>query len=143
MSDILLIDDERLPMKYYSRAFEMNNFEVKQCLDPDSALEYINRKKPKLKAIILDIMMLPGKKYSSEDTNNGLKTGILLYKDLRVIYPDTPIIFLTNVSNPEISKLPSETAATLEIVQKIEFPPFELVELVEKMINNSGTLEKV
>ncbi len=102
MSDILVVDDERLPMKYYNRAFGVTIiFEVKHCLDQHSAFEFMgNRKKPKLKAIILDIMMLPGKKYGSEDTNNGLKTGTLLYKDLRAIYPDIPIIFLTNVLEP-------------------------------------------
>ncbi len=143
MSTILLIDDEKLPMDYYIRAFKMKKFEVKQCFDPDSAIEYARQNKPRPKAIILDIMMSPGKKYTNEDTDNGLKTGILLYKDLRDYYPQVPIIFLTNVSSPQIPRLASETTETLAVIQKIDYPPFELVERVEEMIASSGALEKV
>jgi len=142
MSNILLIDDEKLPMDYYIRAFKMRSCSVKQYLDPDSVLDYVKNKKPHLDAIVLDIMMLPGQKYIDEDTNNGLKTGILLYKDLRAFYPKTPVIFLTNVSNPDIPTLPNETQATLVVAQKIDYPPFELVDLVESMIADVKNLEK-
>ena len=143
MATILLIDDEKLPMNYYIRAFKLRNFDVKQFYDPDSAMEYIQQKKPQIKAIILDIMMLPGKKYTNEDTDNGLRTGVLLYKDLRTYYPDTPLIFLTNVSRPYIPALPNETISTFDIVQKIDYPPFELVARIEKMIAATANLEKV
>jgi CheY-like chemotaxis protein len=129
-------------MNYYLRAFRLKDFDVRQYFDPDSAIEYITQKKPHIEAIILDIMMLPGKKYSNEDTDNGLRTGVLLYKDLRTHYPNIPIVFLTNVSNPEIPTLPNETVDTLEVVQKIDYPPFELVELVEKMIDGTKKLER-
>ena len=135
MSKILLVDDEKLPMEYYIRAFRMNNYEVKQCFNPDSALELVEKKPIPFKAIILDIMMLPGEKYKNEDTDDGLKTGKLLYRDLRAHYPNIPIIILTNVSNPEIHLVPGETSDTLAIVQKIDYPPFELVALVKKMID--------
>src|SRR5687768_13117941 len=101
MPSIILIDDERLPMDYYVRAFKLQNYEIKQFFGPDTVFEYVRHKKPHPDAIILDIMMLPGNKYINEDTDDGLQTGILLYKDLRRYYPTVPIIFLTNVSDPD------------------------------------------
>jgi len=143
MSSILLIDDEKLPMDYYIRALKLSNLEVKQFFDPESVVKFIKQKKPHPKAIILDIMMLPGNMYNQEETNNGLRTGILLYKDLRVHYPNIPIVFLTNVSSPDIPRLPNETEETLVVAQKIDYPPFELVELIKKMIASSSAKEKV
>lgn len=142
MSTIFLIDDEKLPMDYYIKAFKLQNHEVKQFFSPDSVFEHIRSKKSHPDAILLDIMMLPGNKYLNEDTDDGLKTGILLYKDLREYYPIVPIIFLTNVSEPDIAKLPGETEESLKIIQKIDFPPFELVGFVENLITQSKSLEK-
>lgn len=142
MPTLFLIDDEKLPMDYYIRAFKLQNYEIKQFFDPDSVFEYIRHKKSYPDAIILDIMMLPGNKYMNEDTDDGLKTGILLYKDLRAYYPNIPIIFLTNVSDPDIPILPGESEDKLVVIQKIDYSPYELVDLVENLIARSKNLEK-
>jgi len=131
---VLLIDDNILPMRYYIWALEEKGFEVIQLYGTDATFKFLEEKKPNPVAIILDIMMLPGKKYQDKDTNGGLKTGLLLYEDLRKLYPSIPIIVLTNVSDPKILNTFSEVPR-LRLVQKLDYPPFELTELVIEMIN--------
>ena len=129
MATVLLIDDEKLPMGYYVRALEKEGFVVKQFYDPDTAYEFVEHKNPRLEAIILDIMMLPGKRYENNDTDEGLATGTFLYKDLRQHYPDLPFIVLTNVSNQQ-TLLRLQNDPKLTVVQKLDYPPFELARLV-------------
>lgn len=133
MKTVLLIDDDRLPMQYYVRALQQRGFEVKQCYDPDTTLEFIKKKQPKLAAIVLDIMMLPGKEYQDKNTDEGLKTGVFLYDDLRTLCPNVPVVVLTNVSNPETLQHFQEGPG-LKVVQKLDYPPFMLAELVSDMV---------
>ena len=130
---VLLIDDDRLPMKYYVMAFQQEGFKVKQCLEPDSALDYVQKKGSEIDAIILDIMMPPGETYKNEDTNEGLITGVFLLKGLRKCCPAVPVVVLTNVKNPDtLNEFKDEDL--VKVVQKMECPPFELVELVDEMV---------
>jgi len=129
---IVLIDDEKLVMKYYIRAMEERGYTVKQLYDPDSAFEYLQTK-PKLIAAILDIMMKSGDIYKGKETDAGLKTGVLLYEDVRKMFPDLPIIVLTNVTNNgTLDSFPKHDK--LKILKKLEYPPFDLVDEVDKMI---------
>lgn len=134
MATILLVDDEKLPMAYYVKALVNKGFEVKQFLSPDSAFEFINKVKPKIDAIIIDIMIFPGEKYKDVDTQEGLITGTFLYKDLERIYPNVPVIVLTNVTNEETLDKLNENEL-LKVVQKLDYPPFAFADLVNEMIN--------
>jgi CheY-like chemotaxis protein len=129
---VLLVDDDRLPMEYYVRALEQKGFEVKQCFEPDNALELAAKECSEICAIVLDIMMPPGKKYDDVDTHQGLITGLFLLDDLRRHCPDTPVVVLTNVRNPKtLDKLKGKPL--VEVVQKMDYPPFEFAELVDKI----------
>jgi CheY-like chemotaxis protein len=134
MATVLLIDDERLPMSYYARALEKEGFAVKQFYDPDAVFDFIEHKNPRVDAIILDIMMLPGKRYENENTNEGLATGTYLYKDLRQQYPDVPFIVLTNVSHQQ-TLMRFQEEPDLTVAQKLDYPPFELARLVSGKVN--------
>ncbi len=131
---VLLIDDDKMPMKFYIRALEQKGFEVKQCFEPDCALEFMQKRGTQIAVIILDIMMPPGKIYENEETNQGLRTGVFLLKNIRKegYCQNTPVIVLTNVKNPEtLSEF--EVGPLLTVKQKMGCPPFELVKLVEEM----------
>jgi CheY-like chemotaxis protein len=108
-------------------------FKVKQCFDPDHALEFTEQNSAKISAIILDIMMPPGKKYDGVNTRQGLITGLLLFDELRKRYPHMPIIVLTNVRNPVTLKKLGDKPL-VEVAQKMEYPPLEFAELVEETI---------
>lgn len=131
---VLLIDDDKLPMQFYIKALEQKGYKVKHCLEPDTALDFVRKKGSQIAAIILDIMLPPGKTYKNVDTNEGLRTGLFLLRDLRMCCPDVPIAVLTNVKNPEtLSEFGGESLVT--VVQKMKCPPFELAELTSAMIS--------
>jgi CheY-like chemotaxis protein len=133
---ILLVDDDRLPMKFYVKALLQKDFEVEHCLEPDSALAFARKKTTKIALIIMDIMMPPGETYRYKDTKEGLITGTFLFKDLRKedCCPNTPIVVLTNVRNPEtLDKFNNQ--GLVKLVQKMQCPPFELVEIVCEMLS--------
>ncbi len=88
-------------------------------------------------AIVLDIMM-PVKergRYAKENTDEGLRTGLFVYRDLRDIeaYVTMPIIVLTNASSQQaISLFPDEPH--LEKWKKLDCPPSKLVDRITEMI---------
>ncbi len=97
---VLLIDDEMLVAEYYKRALKEQGLEVKRYYGPDTAFEFLEKEKPNIALAVLDIMMLPGRRYEDKDTDEGLTTGVLMYDEFRSLYPDVPVIVLTNASNP-------------------------------------------
>ena len=83
---VLMIDDDEWPTKFYETALERRNFKVERCTDPDAGYEFAKENNENLKAIVLDMMMPPGERYRDHDTDDGLKTGLLLYRDLKSLY---------------------------------------------------------
>src|SRR5438309_391746 len=94
---VLLVDDDKLVTMLYLNALK-EDFNVEQFSNPDAAFSFVKKRGSGIAAIILDIMMIPGERYESQDTEQGLKTGVFMYKDFRILYKDKPIIILTNVS---------------------------------------------
>lgn len=129
---VLLIDDDVLPMEFHVRALRSEGFEVEQRLDPDSALEFVREAHDRISAVILDIMMRPGESYKDVDTREGLMTGVALYRDLRELCPDVPVVVLTNVANEETLRR-FEEGPKLKVVQKLHYTPFKLVDLIREM----------
>lgn len=134
-SEILLIDDDKVPMKYYLMALKKAGFSVKQCRETDEALNYATMRKKNISLIILDIIMSPGEKYNNCDTKDGTLTGIFLMDDLENIPLRVPYIILTNNPNPFITQyINSKKGHEIKYFQKKDLPPFELVEIVKTMI---------
>ena len=130
---ILLIDDDKMPMRYYVIALERSGYEVLQLDDPDKVVDYMsatNKRCPSL--IILDIMLPPGRRYrGNPDAAEGLSTGVLLYPELKQHFREAPILVLTNVSNRYLlSNLPDDA----QVLSKMNVPPFELVRIVNKKL---------
>jgi len=132
---IILIDDDKLLMSYYIRALKSGGFKVLQFYNPDGAFDYLDKNRDKtIAAFILDILMLPGKRYKKEEgTNDGLTTGLLIYRDLRLSYPTTPIVILSNVDNDAILSSFRKDRA-VEVVTKLEYEPFEFVDFINTKI---------
>jgi DNA-binding response OmpR family regulator len=134
---ILLVDDDRLPMQFYVRALEQEDFRVRHCLHPNEALEYAKQNAGQIDIVILDIMLPPGK-YGHQETNQGLRTGVFLLADLRILLPGVPVVVLTNVRNrttlDEFTKQES-----VVVIQKTECPAFELARLVTDVLAKRDT----
>ena len=133
---VLLVDDDRLPMQYYANALKLKGFEVQHCFDPDSALDFVKERAGQIDVIILDIMLPPGKAYENENTNEGLKTGVFLLKDIRDKCGNVPILVLTNVKNPKTLG-EFKDKVSVRLVQKMDCPPFKLAELVESLVSRA------
>lgn len=134
---ILLVDDDKLPMKFYVKALAQSGFKVKHYSEPDGALAFVEEKGSQIKAAILDVMMPPGEAYEGEDTKEGLRTGVFLWRDVkRLCRQDMPIVILTNVKNPETLAM-FEEGPLPKVVQKMGCPPFELAKMVSDMISEN------
>jgi CheY-like chemotaxis protein len=130
---VLLIDDDVFPMQYHVEAMKKCGLAVCQCTEPDSAIDTLARKGPQILAIILDIMMPTGKTYEKQDTNEGMKTGVFLLRDIKARWPHIPVIVLTNVMNPgTLAECKAELKDYDSLMQKMDCPPFELVCLIER-----------
>lgn len=130
---ILLVDDDKFLMSYYVRRLELMQMEVCQKLNPDQALDWIEHEHPTLAAIILDIMMPYGERYDEQQTLQGLRTGVVLYRDIRRYYPTTPVVALTNVINSEVlDELENDPRVT--VLQKLDYTPNELGEVIQQLI---------
>ena len=57
-----------------------------------------------LDLVVMDIILPPGQSYGHE-TNDGMKTGVLLYRDIRFIRSDVPIIIFSTSSEKEMEKM--------------------------------------
>ncbi len=132
---VMLVDDDKEPMQYYVMALKQEGFDVKQMPGPDEAMEYVcgeNNARPDM--IILDIMMSPGTRYKGNpDCDDGLRTGILLYPELKEAYPSVPLLVLTNLK--KASDDLKEIAPEIKVLQKIDTAPFDLVSHVNKIIH--------
>lgn len=106
---ILMIDDEERWVKGYREALELEGYKVElisRVDDLDNCLVAGNKEKYQL--IILDIMMASGKKYKDEDVDEGMKTGNFVLLDIQSVWPDIPVIILTNKRDQSIAKLVSK-----------------------------------
>ncbi len=132
---VLLIDDDKLPMQYYVKALRQEGFKVEHCLEPDSALDFARKKGQQIDAIVLDIMLSPGKAYKDKKTVEGLKTGIFLSDNLQQLCPGKPVVVLTNVKNEETLNH-FEESPQVKVIQKLDCPPFKFVEMLNDIITS-------
>ena len=130
--NILFIDDDKAPIRYYLEELREGGFSVKHCRNPDDAWNAL-QEDGNFCMIILDSAMPPGKRYTGSNTEEGLTTGSLLFEDIRRVSPDIPVLILTNfagldwINNARVSPKVRE-------IRKLDVMPVELLEIVRKMI---------
>lgn len=125
---VLLVDEDDDLMKLYRRAFRNSGFEIMQATGLNLLFEYLELVERLPDLIILDLMMPPGERYGLRESEKGLRTGELVYRDLRQLYPAVPIIFLTNIR--ELADLEDIAASdpNVFVTRKLEYTPFKLVD---------------
>ena len=126
---IILIDDESREMDSYFQELKLafkNKYEIVFVKNVDSAYEFLQKNYDRIKLVILDVMMPPGKLLKYVDTDDGLRTGVLFHKKIRNIFSDLPIIIFTNFSSEELENQINQDKKS-KFIRKTECLPFELV----------------
>jgi len=98
---ILFVDDSPYYAHAYIDAVENDGFDVVRASSADEALEKC--RSATFSAIILDVMMPPGREMGSLETKGGFHTGVVLARQIRRIQPSVKLIALTASRDPEIT----------------------------------------
>ena len=150
---ILFIDDERREMDSFvmELQFEFGQDRVIFSSNVDEAFILIEKHKDEIDLVLLDNMMPCGNRYKNEETQEGSRTGLFLYKDIRLQCPDIPIILFSNVPKVNIlsdssSSLEKEIMTMLEeeiqnsnnkkadYLEKPDYFPYELVDVIKRIL---------
>jgi len=132
---ILLIDDDAIPMAPYKTALEKSDFIVTAIADVDKALEIARDSLERFDIVLLDVMMPPGNAFDLGETDDGMRTGVFLYGELRKHYHEAWIIVLTNMRDGvTLDMFPTKEDRQLRVVLKYKYPPFEIVELIKGLL---------
>jgi DNA-binding response OmpR family regulator len=129
---ILMIDDDMIVSHHHHRALS-REFQVYRCHIADEAYDTFSTQAFDL--IILDIMMPHLGRYDVALTEEGLKTGYYVFKDIRSLYPTVPVIVMTNVTDESTLSLFPSDDVNLSVRKKGDFPPLKLSELVSKTLS--------
>ena len=135
MKRIVMIDDEPGAVRYYRQALESRGYVVEMLDSADKARRWVTE--PCLHptaAMVLDLMMPPGKVFTAQETHNGLGTGLCLLHLIQKKYPSVPVLILSSF-HEEIVEMQknSPNNAMLRVASKYEAPPFSLVKILDEM----------
>lgn len=130
---IMMVDDEPRRMDAYLCELRDTGYTVQMDHNVDKALERLESDLPHIQLLILDVMMAPGQAFQSLDTQEGLRTGERFYERVRSLSADLPVMFLTNVSDPQLTKK-YQRERYCRVLHKEDYQPFELADEVRRMI---------
>ena len=120
MAKILLIEDDKLMLRLYQKAFGFENYEVETAVNGEEGLAKVKSGKPDL--ILLDIMM---------PKMHGLEVLDRLKADPEV--KDIPVVILTNLAGEEDAETALAKGAVKYII-KSEHKPKEVVDAVKQVL---------
>lgn len=127
MKSILVIDDEAAIVTYVKHALSAKGYNALATTDVVEALDLLRQNPVDL--VVLDVMM-------------PKKSGIDLYKEIKVIAENVPVLFLTG--NPDAFSLRTKTVIEMVRGDFIEgstdilYKPFDLSVLLEKVASLLG-----
>ncbi len=134
---ILFIDDEPRIMHgyfaYLEREMQQYGHDVQFVSNVDDALDLFDNRRPEIDLIILDIMMPPGERFSSDETNEGLQTGVVFYKRIRNHLPDLPVLIFSNYYDEDLDN-DLRQDVNCRFLQKADYLLDEFVAEVKKLL---------
>jgi DNA-binding response OmpR family regulator len=130
---ILFIDDEPRYVRSYIEFLEDSGHEAHLETSIDEALRFFLANQDQIGLVILDVMLPPGELFTAAETEDGLRTGVHLFKKLREESRQLPIIILANVSSKAVEDA-FVNQPFCRFLRKVNTFPFELVQEVENML---------
>jgi CheY-like chemotaxis protein len=135
---ILFVDDELRWVATYLEELQYS-YEVYFEANVDDAFRSFEESKLEIDLLILDLMMDHGKLFGKEETELGLKTGILFYEKVRALAPELPIIILTNISDKKVAER-FHREEKCWFMRKRDCLPHELPHVVRRVLGRSFVL---
>jgi len=121
MAKVLLVEDDQLLVRLYTKKLTKESFEVVVANDGKEGLGKATSEKPDL--ILLDLMM-PGM--------DGLETLEKLQADAQL--KTIPVIILTNVSS-ETDEAKTKSLGAIDYLVKANNPPDAVITRVQEVLN--------
>ncbi len=76
---VVFIDDQPNYIEYFVQEVKRRGFQTKVIKDVDEAIAYFSLPRPDVAAVVLDIIMPPGRDLWESSNEEGLWTGVYLY----------------------------------------------------------------
>ncbi len=135
--DVLIIEDFKLGVNALAFALRSRGFRPIHVREVDR-LGQLLVSEAKYVAVVLDIMLPPGQRYANRDHDQGTRTGIFVYQDIRALFPSLPILVLTHIADPQIlDQIPdSDMATTIEY--KNDILPSEVANSIASMVSETN-----
>lgn len=136
---IMFVDDEAWRNEAYVLELKYAGYQVEYVREADAAWQCFEQNQEDIQAVVLDILMAPGKRYGDRtEAYGGLRTGVLLFRDMRANRPDLPAVFLTNLRYDQMAEdLASER--NVLFLRKLDYLPSALPERLDALLK--GALE--
>ena len=134
---ILFVDDEKQYVENVISEMESLGLEVSFCATVDEAFEVLNKPEPKIEAIILDVMMAHGKSFTASETEDTMRTGLLLLARIRENGVHVPVVLLTNLEpgRDPVDEF-AQKYAPCTVIRKRDKWSFEIAECIRDLVAN-------
>ena len=104
MKKALFAFQEHLWLKGHRIKLEEVGFVITECRSADEVLPHV-RSSERLDLVVMEIILPHGESYDLRETDDGMKTGVLLYRDIRAVRSDVPIIIFSTYSEKAMEKM--------------------------------------
>jgi CheY-like chemotaxis protein len=112
---ILFVDDNIHSMEVYVEDARRSGAEVLLAPGPDEALFLAGENASRIRVVILDIIM-PAGLLRNLETNQSNRTGVVLYRELKRICPDSQYLVLTQIADEVKSEFKGH--ANVKVIRK-------------------------
>lgn len=120
---ILLVEDDQILIKMYTRKFEKEGLKVLAALDGQQGLQIIQNTREKPNVVLLDVM-LP--KMNGFDLLEKIKAN--------PITKDIPVILLTNLAGNQEDREKGKRLGAADYLVKSDLTPTQIVEKVKSYL---------
>lgn len=133
-------DDIKSFTRPYYEELKDEGYEIREFIEPDSALEYFKNHHNEFSCAIIDLMLPTGKTFTAEQTELGTRTGKFLIEELRKIDKNNlPMIILSIVGDRDIMDWSSKNQ--IEYLKKSKTFPRELLTIVKELEKKSQAID--
>ena len=134
---ILMIDDEKRTLDSYLQELALSDFMVRYESSVDAGLKCLEENVNEIELLILDLMMPYGQAFNEDETEKGLRTGIVFYERVRKANAHLPVMILTNNVDEGIRRV-FEQEPHCRFFRKEDLLPFELADAVKDFLQTEN-----